>query len=445
MLRKRLHLIALLLVVVLSLAALPVQAQSKLEIRFWHAMGGEARGKVIQKLIDDFNAANPDIHVTAEYKGDYPSLFNAALLVSRQKTAPHIVQIYEVGSQLANDSGVFVPIADVTDDAGKKLLGDVIPTVAAYYSINGKYNSVPWNSSNPVLYYDQEILKAAGLDPAKPPETWADLKAACKKIMDSKAAPNCISFNLHGWFFEQWMALENQPLVNNDNGRAGQRPTASNLDSKAATDIFTFWKDLYDSKYFIYSGKLEDWDGSTAIFQSKQVAFLIDSTSDVADNEAASSKGGFTLGVGKMPINDKVERNGNVIGGASLWIVGGHPDAETKAAAKFALYLIQPEQMVTWHKGSGYLPITKGSQKLLNDEKWFDKNPAFRVALDQLNAGKANSASAGALIGPFQKVRDIVEESAQSMFNGKMDVKAALADAKKRVDAELATYHDNFK
>jgi sn-glycerol 3-phosphate transport system substrate-binding protein len=444
MFSKRLRAFALLLVVALSLMTIPAQAQGKVEIRFWHAMGGDARQNVIKKLIDDFNAANPDIHVTAEYKGAYPDLFNAALLVSRQKTAPHIVQIYEVGSQLAIDSGVFVPIADLIDANGKKLLDDVIPTVGAYYSVNGKYNSVPWNSSNPVLYFNTEVLKAAGLDPAKPPATWSDLKAACKKIVDSKAAPNCITFNVHGWFFEQWMALENQTLVNNDNGRKA-RPTESNLTSQAAADIFSFWKDLNDTKYFIYSGKLEDWDGSTAIFQSKQVAFLIDSTSDVKDNEDAASKGGFTLGVGMMPANDKVERNGNVIGGASLWIVGGHPGAETKAAAKFALYLVSPEQMVTWHKGSGYLPITKGSQKLLNDEKWFDKNPAFKVALDQLNMSKANVASSGALIGPFQKVRDIVEESAQAMFNGKMDVKAALADAKARVDKELATYNSNFQ
>src|SRR5258708_3945423 len=360
MLRKRLRILALLLVVVFGLSSLPAQAQNKIQIKFWHAMGTDIRKAAIQKMIDAFQAENPDIQVTAEYKGTYPDILNATLLVSRQPSAPHVVQIYEVGSQLAIDSGVFVPIASQIDDAGKKQLDDIIPSVSAYYTINGKYNSVPWNSSNPILFFNKEIMKAAGLDPEKPPETWADIKAACKKVIESKAAPSCISFAVYGWFFEQWMALENQTLVNNDNGRNGQRPTASNLDSQAAIDIFTFWKDLNDAKYYIYSGKLEDTDGSTAIFQSKQVAFLIDSTSDVADNTDAASKGGFTLGVGKMPINEKVERNGNVIGGASLWLVGGHPDAETKAAAKFILYLKAGPQMVIWPKASGHRPINMG-------------------------------------------------------------------------------------
>ncbi len=441
---KRLLVPLLLFIVVLSLTAAPIHAQNKIQVKFWHAMGSDARLKAIQQMVTDFEAANPDIQVTAEFKGSYADLFNATLLVSRQKSAPDIVQLYEIGSQLAIDSGVFVPIADWIDDAGKKQLDDIIPTVSAYYSFKGKYNSVPWNASNPILYYNKDMMKAAGLDPEKPPATWADVMADCKKIMDSKAAPKCITFQIYGWFVEQWMALENQTLVNNDNGRSG-RATKSNLDSQAAADVFGFYKDLNDAGYYSYSGKLEDSDGSTAIFQSKQVAFMIESTSDIGDNTANAAKNGFTLGMGQMPINEKVPRNGNVIGGASLWLVGGHPDAETKAAAKFILYLNAGPQMVLWHKASGYLPITGASQKLLADAKWFDQHPGYKVALDQLNASKSNPATAGALIGQFQKLRDIVEQDIQAMLNGTMDVKGALADAQKRVDATLADYNANFQ
>jgi sn-glycerol 3-phosphate transport system substrate-binding protein len=445
MLSKRFRVLSLFLVVVLSLMGTMTLAQStKIQIKFWHAMGGDARLNAVAKLVADFEAANPDIEVTAEFKGSYADIFNATLLVSRQKTAPDIVQIYEVGSQLAIDSGVFVPIGDVIDDAGKKQLDDVIPTVSAYYSINGKYNSVPWNTSTPLLYYNKDILKAAGLDPEKPPATWADVMTDCKAIIDSKAAPKCVSFQIYSWFVEQWMALENQTLVNNDNGRSG-RPTESNLDSPAAADVFGFYKALNDAGYYVYSGKLEDGDGTYAIFQSKQVAFTMDSSGDIGDNMAAAEKNGYTLGIGMMPINDKVPRNGNVVGGASLWLVGGHPDAETAAAAKFMLYLNAAPQLVAWHKASGYLPISGAAQKLLNDEQWFDQHPGVKVGLDQLNESKVDAASSGALIGQFQKVRDIVEQSIQAMLTGTMDLNAALADAKKRVDAVLADYNANFQ
>src|SRR5262249_2432031 len=159
-LSKRFRVISLIVVVVISLTAVPTLAQgNKIAIKFWHAMGNEARQKAIAQLVADFEKANPDIHVTAEFKVSYADTFNATLLVSCQKSAPNIIQLYEVGSQLAIDSGVFVPIGDVIDDAGKKQLDDVIPTVSNYYSYNGKYNSVPWNTSNPILYYNKDIVK----------------------------------------------------------------------------------------------------------------------------------------------------------------------------------------------------------------------------------------------------------------------------------------------
>src|ERR1700693_4276030 len=143
MFRKRLRILSLVLVAALSLMVVPAAAQNKIEIKFWHAMNTKLRQDVIQKVIDQFEVANPDIHVTAQFKGGYPDVLNATLLVSRQPSAPDVVQIYEVGSQLAIDSDVFVPIGDLIDDAGKKQLDDIIPSVSAYYSIKGKYNSVP--------------------------------------------------------------------------------------------------------------------------------------------------------------------------------------------------------------------------------------------------------------------------------------------------------------
>jgi sn-glycerol 3-phosphate transport system substrate-binding protein len=444
MLNKRFCMLSVLFLVVLGLTAAPSLAQNKIQVKFWHAMGSDVRLKAIDQMVTDFEAANPDIEVTATFKGGYADVFNATLLVSRQASAPNIIQLYEVGSQLAIDSGVFVPIGDVIDDAGEKQLDDIIPSVSAYYSFNGKYNSVPWNASNPILYFNKDIMKAAGLDPEKPPATWADVMADCKAIIESKAAPKCITFQVYGWFFEQWLALENQALVDNDNGRSG-RATKSNMDSSAAADVFNFYKELNDAGYYVYSGKLEDSDGTGAIFQSKQAAFMLESTSDLGDNVAAAEKNGYTLGEAKLPINEKVPRNGNVIGGASLWLVGGHSDEETKAAAKFILFLNSAPEMVLWHKASGYLPITGAAQKLLDDEKWFDTHPGFKVALDQLNETKSDVASSGALIGQFQKVRDIVEQNIQAVLNGGMDVKAAQDDAQKRVDAVLADYNANFQ
>src|SRR5262249_52985471 len=257
-----------------------------------------------------------------------------------------------------------------------------------YFTINGKLNSMPWNNSNPLLYYNKDMFKAAGLDPDKAPATWQELETDCAKIISSNAAPNCISMQIYGWFFEQWMALQGAELANNGNGRTG-RATETNLTSDAAKNIMNFWKDLADKKYWISTGKLEDGTGAKQIFASKQAAMIIDSTGSLASLTQNAKDAGFALGTGFMPANASVDRVGVIAGGASLWIGAGHPDAENKAAATFITWLLAPEQMAKWHQGTGYLPITKSAQKMLEAQDWFKQNPGQRTAVDQLNAAKA--------------------------------------------------------
>ncbi|HHO57813.1 MAG TPA: extracellular solute-binding protein, partial [Oceanithermus profundus] len=165
-------------------------AAEKVQITFWHAFGG-GRTAFIQRAVEDFNYTHPGIEVKVEYKGSYRDTLNAAILAAKQGNAPHIVQIFEVGSQLALDSGIFVPIENYVPADLKFQLDDYIKPVANYYRIGGKFNSIPWNSSNPILYYNKDIFKKAGLDPENPPKTFNEVAQACEKIIASKAAPKC--------------------------------------------------------------------------------------------------------------------------------------------------------------------------------------------------------------------------------------------------------------
>ncbi|ADR35878.1 ABC transporter substrate-binding protein [Oceanithermus profundus] len=417
-------------------------AAEKVQITFWHAFGG-GRTAFIQRAVEDFNYTHPGIEVKVEYKGSYRDTLNAAILAAKQGNAPHIVQIFEVGSQLALDSGIFVPIENYVPADLKFQLDDYIKPVANYYRIGGKFNSIPWNSSNPILYYNKDIFKKAGLDPENPPKTFNEVAQACEKIIASKAAPKCITWPLHSWFVEQWIAEQGALLANNENGRAA-RATDVYIDSEAMKRIMKWWKGLYDKGYYTYTGKPEDWDGANQLFVSQQAAMEITSTSDVTFMQNASFENGFELGTGFLPVPDGVERNGTVVGGASLWLTKGHPQKEQEAALTFLLWFTNTENMVRWHKGTGYFPVLNTSVKVLEWQNWFERNPAYRAAFDQLLQSKANRATQGALIGPFPEIRTIIENMVQEIFQGK-DIAKALSEADAQADQALKRYNASVK
>jgi len=430
------------LVLVVALSVSPTLAQTPVEVSFWHAMSGN-NGKVVTDLVAKYNASQSNVHVTEQNKGNYNETLNAVIQAAGQGQGPDIAQIFDLGTPLAIDSGFFTPAETAfSADQIAQIKADVLAPVLNYFTVGGKLNSIPWNNSTPLFYYNKNMFTAAGLDPEKPPATWQDLEADCEKIKDANAAPYCISMRVYGWYFEQWMALQGQELANNGNGRA-DRATESNITSAPAKNIITFWKDLNDKGYWTYTGKLHDNQGANQIFISKQAAMIVESTGALNTFKTGADTSGFQLGTGFFPTNGDVDRDGVIIGGASLWIGAGHPEEETKGATDFIMWLMAPEQMTVWHKGTGYMPITKSSQDALDKEGYFTTNPGTKTAVDQLAAAKVDSATAGALMGAFPQIRDLVEQAIQSVTQGD-DIDTVLADTKSKADAAIADYNSRL-
>ncbi len=406
-------------------------------IQFWHAFSDAPRSGWIEDRAAEWNAMNPDFQVVTARKGSYRETLQAAVLAARQGDAPHLVQLFEVGSQLAVDSGIFKPVGEV----GGIPADDYIEPVLNYYTIDGEIYSIPFNSSSPILYYNKDKMRQAGLDPENPPETFGQVIAMLEQARDAGVEGAKIGFNLHSWFFEQWISQQNAPLVNNDNGRS-DRATEVNLTSRAAYNIVNWIDELNRNDLYTYTGRLEDWSGSDAIFQEGQAMFHITSTADLG-NIGSAVEGSFEMGTGLLPIPDGVRRNGVVIGGASVWLVDGHPTRELEAARDFILFMTNTENMVTWHKLTGYYPVRNSSVDALEAEGWFQEDPNAYTAFDQLLNTVPNAASAGALMGSFLDTRTIVEEAIQKVLQG-TSVDAALREAKTLADDRLREYNANM-
>lgn len=434
---SRSKVIGIILVAVLMFGAVAFAAPQK--VTLWHSMGGDIKN-VMDGLIAEFNTIQSEVEVQAIYRGTYPEVLNASIASARAGTAPTLVQIYEVGTLAAIDSGVFSPLDEfLTTDMVD--WSDYMDAVFNYYQVAGRQWSMPFNSSSAILYINADMFRKAGLDPNNPPSTFQEIIEASKQIVKSGAAPYGITWPLHTWFVEQWMAEQGAALVNNDNGRAA-RPTSINTDSAEMNRIFTWWKQLYDEKLWINAG-VEDWDQANALFMGQQVAMEITSTSDVTFLTDAGKEAGFEVITAQLPVPDSVPRVGVVPGGASIWMVANKPKAESEAAVKFLVWMSAPEQQVKWHKGTGYFPIRKSAVELLEKEGWFKDNPNFEVALRQVLETESNIGTQGALIGRFQEVRDILEEAFQKVMGGST-VDAALKDAKTKIERSFADYNSLF-
>ena len=443
MYKPRTRIAAVLILAVLAPLAVSASGQPETttdgptEIQFWHAFSDAPRSGWIEDRAAEWNAANPDFRVVVERKGSYRETLQAAVLAARQGDAPHLVQLFEVGSQLAVDSGIFKPVGEV----GGIPAADYIEPVLNYYTIDDQIYSIPFNSSSPILYYNRDKMAQAGLDPDSPPETFSEVIAMLEQARNAGVDGARIGFNLHSWFFEQWMAEQNAPLVNNSNGRAA-RATEVNLTSDAAYTIVRWIDELNRRDLYTYTGRLEDWSGSDAIFQQGEAMFHITSTADLG-NISSAVEGSFELGTGLLPIPDGVERNGVVIGGASVWLLDGHPTRELEAARDFVLFMTNTENMVSWHKLTGYYPVRNSSVDALEAEGWFDEDPNAYTAFDQLLNTVPNPASAGALMGSFLDTRTIIEEAIQKVLQG-TDVQAAMEEAKVLADDRLREYNANL-
>ncbi len=426
---------AILLISLLVLLAGTAMAQTKIE--FWHAFGDEARQGWINDRATEWNKDNPDFQVVVTPKGSYRDTLNAAILAARQGNPPHIVQIFEVGSQQAYDSGLFEPVGNI----GTFDTSDYIQPVLNYYTINGTVNSIPFNSSNPVLYVNEDLMQKAGLDPSNPPKTFQDIIDDCDALRAAgDTTTGCIAFALHSWYFEQWMAEQGAMLANNNNGRDA-RATEVLLTSDAAMNIVNWWKQLNDKGYYSYTGKTENWSGSDAIFTEGKAMFHITSTADIGNiTDAIGDK--FTMSTANFPVPGDT-RDGVVVGGGSVWIMKDHPENELTAARDFVLYMTNTENMISWHKLTGYFPVRTSSVDQLRQEGWFDSHPRFDVAFQQMLNTKTEPATAGALIGPYPDLRTIIEEGVQKVLNG-ADPQAAMTEAKKLADSALQEYNANF-
>jgi sn-glycerol 3-phosphate transport system substrate-binding protein len=417
-------------VVTACLALLAGSAQARVEIQWWHSMGG-ALGESLNALAHRFNTDQNEFKIVTTFKGTYPESMTAAIAAFRAGSAPHLLQVFEVGTAtMMAAKGAVKPVYQLMKEAGEPFDPKAyLPTVTGYYTdVKGNMLSFPFNSSTVMFYINKDAFKKAGLDPNKAPKTWKELVAAAEKI---KATGQACTYTTSwpSWMhIENFSAWHNVPIGTKQNGMGGL-DTQFSVNSPLHVRHVSMLADMAKKGLFTYAGRTNQGD---ARFASGECAMFSGSAGAQATIRRTAK---FDWSINFIPYHDDVKGapQNSIIGGASLWVLGGkRTPQEYKAVAKFFAFLSRPEIQMEWHTATGYVPITQAAYDLTRKSGFYAKNPGADMPVRQLTNKAPTENSRGLRFGNFVQGRTVIEEEMEAAFAGKKDPKAALDDAVRR-------------
>jgi sn-glycerol 3-phosphate transport system substrate-binding protein len=411
-----------------------------IELQWWHAMTAVNADRV-NKIAADFNASQAAYTIVPVFKGSYAETMNAGIAAYRAGNAPHIIQIFEVGTAtMMAAKGAVKPVYQLMADAGEPFDPNAyLPAVTAYYSTaDGKMLSMPFNSSTAITFWNKDVFKKAGLDPEKAPATWPDTLAAAQKLRAAGSACGMTAAWISWTQIEQFSAWHNIPLATKANGLDGA-DAALEFNNPILVKHLGNLGGAQKDKSFDYGGRTSEPEGK----------FLTGECGMIQTSSAAfglfKSGAKFEFGLAELPYYPEITEapQNSIIGGASLWVMGGKKPEEYKGVVKFFTFLSQTDLQQRLHEETGYLPITKAAYAATKASGFYDKNPGREIPVLQMTAKPPTANSRGLRLGNLVQIRDIIAEDLEAVFAGKQDAQAGLDDAVKRGNALLRQFERN--
>lgn len=397
------------------------------EVEWWHAMGG-ANGEKVNEIAQGFNDSQEAYVVKPVYKGNYTETMTSAIAAFRAKQQPAIVQVFEVGTaSMMAAKGAIYPVNELMRESGQPFdESSYLSAVTGYYtSSEGKMLSMPFNSSTPVLYYNKDLFKKAGITQA--PKTWQEVETTAKKLQQSGVSCGFTTAWQSWVHLENMSARHNVPFASLDNGFGGLK-TELTFNGPLQVAHIEKMGEWQKNGIFSYSGRTND---GAAKFYSEECAMFTESSAGYAGIKRNAK---FDFGVTELPYwEGKVEQPSNtIIGGASLWVLQGHSEEEYKGVASFLSYLSRASVQADWHQFSGYLPITKAAYSLTKGQGFYDANLGTETAVIQMTTGTPTANTKGLRLGNFVQIRGVIDEALESVWSGDADAQTALNTAVER-------------
>ncbi|WP_125708843.1 ABC transporter substrate-binding protein [Companilactobacillus zhongbaensis] len=407
----------------------------KTQIVFWHELGGPSED-ALKKVVDGFNKSQDKYQVVPKYQGTYDEAIQKILQTHGSSTSPAVFQAFDISTAQMIHSGFTTPIQDFIDKDDSFDVNKISPVARSFYSNGGKQQGMPFNTSQPVLYYNATLLKKYGITPPPVSPTYSDITRVAKELYEkSDHKVKGMTVQVYGWFMEQALANSGASLANNNDGHTGN-PTEVNLNNPASVKFLEWIRENIKSGDFIdYGSGASAGANQTAGFLADKVGIFIQSSASIGQLTANNKN---ELGITYFPHPDGQKANGVAIGGAALWISNDKPKEVQQGAYEFIKYALKPEVQAQWQKDTGYLALNKDSQKSKVLQDLYKQTPAAKVPGQQLATAKPNYYNSGILMEGMQLTRQLEEIAMETVYNGG-DINKALDKADKDINANLHT------
>ncbi|WP_436901056.1 extracellular solute-binding protein [Halovenus halobia] len=401
-------------------------------INFWPAWGGYYE-ETVRSMVSEFEENNSNIKINLNLLTNYRDSRTTAFTNiegGNPADMPDITHFNTADSILARDTGWFQPIEGLMSDVSPD---DIIEPAAATSTIEGTMWGAPFYISNIVMHYNADMLAEAGYDPANPPQSLAEVREMGEAAVNQTGAEYGVTIPNAAWFLTCWIAEQNEFWMDEENGHAGE-PTTVYASEDYTLEPVQWWADMAaDGLYF--NGGIENWSEPTSVFRQGRVPFNLNSSTSVAYVNSDS----FDMRTAMFPTLSG-DRIGHHRGGAEIWAVNkARSDEEREAMQKFVDFALSPEQQAAFHKASGYYPAHQGSWDVLESEGWFEDNPRYQVAREQIQNWERHPTNIGTQTGESPAISAAVASEMNEVFGGK-DPQAAMKTVKEEAEAALARY-----
>lgn len=345
------------------------------EIEYWHVASDSFGGQTVRELVDDFNKTHPNIKVTEKFNPDmYKGLTQnlQASLASGQ--TPDVVQMGWNFLNYAHENFENEDINKIFAKAGdSNFINDTFePNIARLaQTAEGTQVGVPYSLSVPVLYYNPDIFKAAGLDPNTPPKTWEEVQQYAQQIKNATGTP--------AFFMQEYAdTWTNQALVESNGGTMLIQKDGkwqAGFDTPEAAQGYQVIADMIKAGTGLHATNEEGFQS----FTSGKLAMVATTIGKRANFEKSSQFKVMTTtfpAFGSKPV--KVPAGGNFL------MILSKDEAKQKAAVEFIKYLESAENLTKWDTGTGYLPPRKNMDKEGPYKKLIDENDNIKKAMAML-------------------------------------------------------------
>jgi sn-glycerol 3-phosphate transport system substrate-binding protein len=377
-------------------------AEAKTELTMYYpvAVGGPLT-QVVDGMVADFEAANPDIDVTAIYAGNYNDARVKALAALKAGEPAQLSVMFSIDTYDLIEQDAIVPFDDVVKtDEDKAWLNSFYPALMENGRTLGKTWGVPFQRSTIVMYYNKDLFKAAGLDPNHPPTSWDEMAEMGKKLTTGDHYGIMIPSTGYPYWMFGALAKQNGEVLMDGDGKV------TYFDKPAVVEALQYWRDLSVKYGAMPEGTIE-WGTLRQNFLEGKTAMMWHSTGNLTAVKNAAT---FDFGVAMLPGN---KMPGSPTGGGNFYIFKKSSDAEKAASLKLIQFMTAPERSAQWSIATGYMGVSPASYETKALTDYVAEFPPAAVARDQLQYATAE-------LSTYQtgRVRKLLDDAIQSVLTG---------------------------